>query len=565
MRAQTMVAILELTGCTLKGGSPDPLGRADIHDGDHDGYALVDDCDDKDGAVHPDAAEVCDGIDNDCDGTADGPDSVDAVEYWADADADGFGAGAPTVSCTQPSGTADNDLDCDDSRAAVNPDRSEYCGDSIDNDCDAGTTCAWEGEAATFDADATIVADLANSCLGVDVAGTGDVDGDGVGDLLVGSTIEQAFLFLGPVTNTGTDYADAKLTGESAADEHHGWIVLGLEDQAGDGYADIAVSAQDWSHYTGRVYVISGPLSGTMTSDSVASTKLSGSEEHDYFGWASSSGDVDGDGSADLVVSGPWAREHEGDIYVFSGPVSGNELTSADAEATISGFVEEAFPGGTVGANGDVDGDGVDDLLVTEGNEGNVALFLGPVDTDRAMSGSDVWLDRPKGAGSFPSYVVATHGGDIDDDGLDDLAVSAPGEAWIVSGSIVTATSDLDVVSAATTTIRGDDVDFFGGALDSSGDFDADGVDDVVVTAPSFYDGAGGSFVFYGPLSGTLTDEDAGFRIWGDIDEFAGALVTYTGDLDGDGATELAVSSRPGKTHDYWGDGLVTLWYGGKR
>src|SRR4029453_6122687 len=157
--AQTMVAILALTGCTLKGGSSDLPSQAEIHDGDHDGYVLADDCDDEERAVHPGASERCDGIDNDCDGALDGPDSVDGVEYWADLDEDGFGAGTPTVSCTQPTGTVDNALDCDDSRWDVNPDATEYCGDSIDNDCAAGTICTWQGEAATSMADATIVAD----------------------------------------------------------------------------------------------------------------------------------------------------------------------------------------------------------------------------------------------------------------------------------------------------------------------------------------------------------------------------------------------------------------------
>ena len=111
-------------------------------------------------------------------------------------------------------------------------------------------------------------------------------------------------------------------------------------------------------------------------------------------------------------------------------------------------------------------------------------------------------------------------------------------------------------------TIRGDDgLDNFGIGLDTAGDFDADGVDDLAVTAPTYDHGDGAAFVFYGPVSGDLKGDDAGFRILGELGEYAGSLVRYAGDLDGDGATELALVS--GKPRYYGGECVVTLWYGG--
>ncbi|MEC7948424.1 MAG: putative metal-binding motif-containing protein, partial [Myxococcota bacterium] len=65
--------------------------RAGPVDADGDGVASSDDCDDADGAVYPGAPEICDGIDNDCDGVVDGPGSVDAGSWYVDADGDGHG------------------------------------------------------------------------------------------------------------------------------------------------------------------------------------------------------------------------------------------------------------------------------------------------------------------------------------------------------------------------------------------------------------------------------------------------------------------------------------------
>ncbi|MCB9766044.1 MAG: putative metal-binding motif-containing protein [Alphaproteobacteria bacterium] len=125
-------------------------------DGDGDGYGDPDsatasctqasgtvsdssDCDDADAAVNPAATEVCDGVDNDCDGVTDPPSAADADTWYADSDGDGFGdASNPSVACDTPSGYTDDDNDCDDTDGAVNPDAVEVC-DSVDNDCDGVT------------------------------------------------------------------------------------------------------------------------------------------------------------------------------------------------------------------------------------------------------------------------------------------------------------------------------------------------------------------------------------------------------------------------------------------
>jgi hypothetical protein len=108
------------------------------------------DCDDADPLIRPGAAEVCDQVDNDCDGTVDGRAVPGARRAWTDADGDGFGD--PLLQswlCTPQAGTVLNNEDCDDMRADVYPGAPELCGDG-DTDCDPLTLedgmVAWRPE-----------------------------------------------------------------------------------------------------------------------------------------------------------------------------------------------------------------------------------------------------------------------------------------------------------------------------------------------------------------------------------------------------------------------------------
>lgn len=105
------------------------------------------DCDDTDASVHPGATELCNGNDDDCDGTVD-EDAVAGTTFYQDADSDGFGSSSSTVlACSAPSGYVSTGGDCDDTDSDVNPGASERC-NGVDDDCDgtidedavAGTT-----------------------------------------------------------------------------------------------------------------------------------------------------------------------------------------------------------------------------------------------------------------------------------------------------------------------------------------------------------------------------------------------------------------------------------------
>jgi hypothetical protein len=146
-------------------------------DADGDGHVDVaaggDDCDDGDADVHPGADELCDGLDNDCDGVVDPDDAVDARTWHADADADGSpDATSTAVTCVQPDGflpppESEDRFDCDDGDADVNPDATEVCdADDVDEDCSG----------AADDADPGV--DPGTQALAYT-----DGDGDGYGDV----------------------------------------------------------------------------------------------------------------------------------------------------------------------------------------------------------------------------------------------------------------------------------------------------------------------------------------------------------------------------------------------
>ncbi len=124
-------------------GDSDGYGDAGVSDIDcyqPTGYVADDsDCDDSEPAANPGETEVCDGIDNDCDGSVDEDDAADAAIWYADSDGDGYGdTGVADIDCTQPTGYVADDTDCDDSDASVNPAATEVC-NSVDDDCNGLT------------------------------------------------------------------------------------------------------------------------------------------------------------------------------------------------------------------------------------------------------------------------------------------------------------------------------------------------------------------------------------------------------------------------------------------
>jgi len=125
-------------------GSPAPAAPVDE---DGDGFTAEEDCNDQDALIHPHAVEVCDGIDNDCDGLIDPPEADDASLWFRDSDGDGYGGTTSRTACDAPGDHwTVTGLDCNDSDAEIHPDAVEVC-DGVDSDCDGAEG---EGLAAWF-------------------------------------------------------------------------------------------------------------------------------------------------------------------------------------------------------------------------------------------------------------------------------------------------------------------------------------------------------------------------------------------------------------------------------
>jgi len=531
------------------------------------------DCDDTDPDTNPGADEYCDGHDDDCDGTTDEYDAVDASQWYTDSDGDGFGD--PTTiqtACDQPSGTISVGDDCDDTVAAVNPGAEEVCGDGVDDDCDgADLPCILNIPLATTDVQ--LMGESAGDEVGTSVAAVGDINGDGLDDVLLGAPYDDidaidagtAYVVFGGLTGTlDLSGADARLIGVSSGDAA-GMSVGPAGDVDNDGYDDILVGA--WYEDTaasdaGAAYLLLGPISGDVNLDD-ADYILTGGSANDYAGSAVTTvGDWDGDGYADLGIGAyeeDTGASNAGMAYLISGASVSSGTLPGVSWAQFSGERSDDQVGRNIAAAGDVDGDGQPDLLIsappedTGGNaSGSVYLVLGP-STGGAVDlrYADAQL-YGEGDNHFAGRTAAGVG-DLDNDGYDDIFIGADGEdsvasgngaAYLWNGPVPSGTRDL---SNADTKFVGDTgLDYIGRSVAGGGDIDGDGNLDLVMggTGDDYGDtDAGGGFVALGPFSaGTVTKNDFYARLYAaSTDDKAGYAVSGAFDFNGDGFDDVLV------------------------
>jgi hypothetical protein len=370
---------LLLLACGDKGEGGADTGPIDtVADADGDGFDAESDCDDADPAIHPDASEVCDEVDNNCDGFID---EGLTNTYYMDADGDGYGGAEDTTeACSQPDGYANNTEDCDDLDARANPGATEIC-DGIDNDCDT----------LVDDADDSVDAATAERWFT-------DADGDGFGDAAVyvvaceppsgtvydDNDCDDADPLQNPdadeVCNGEDDDCDYRTDEDDAVD-----ALTWYADADGDGFGDAATT-------TVACEAPDGYGADATDCDDGDSTQYPGADEVCNGEDDDCEGDVD---ENDAVDAGTWYTDADSDGYgdpataqvacdAPSGTVA-DDTDCDDADAAINPGATEVCDG----VDNDCDATTLEDGMVTYVDSSGAYDVSGSF---TGTSGSPAWL-----------------------------------------------------------------------------------------------------------------------------------------------------------------------------
>ena len=568
----------------------------ECEDSDGDGWVYSEDCDDTDATAYPGASELCDGIDNDCDGDTDEDGAADASLWYADTDGDGYGAASlAQASCSQPSGYVADASDCDDGRLSSYPDAVEYC-DGLDSDCDGETdeddasdASTWYadndgdgyGDASTTtvacyqpdaysadatdcdDADATTNPGADETCDGADDDCDGEIDEDDATDATTwyadadadgygydATAVTQCEQPEGHATQGG-DCDDAVAATYPGADEYCDAIDNDCdgvtdEDDAidastwyadvdGDGYGDASTNSVGCEAPSAYV----ADSSDCDDADSLANP---GADE------ACDSIDNDCDGATDeddAIDAGTWYADADGDGY-------GDPLVPSTACTMPSGYVSDdsdcddqdpdMHP-----ATEEICGDGVVNVCPDDASEALASCMPGDVNIETEADAIITGTTRTYGGAGAVSSA-----GDVNGDGSDDFMIGAYGHGTThiflgpVSGSLL--------MTEADATITGGSGDNLGTSVAPLGDINADGYEDIILGGYQGYttaNEAGCAMVFYGPLSGALDTTSADATLLGEIAwDRAGNSVGSGGDVNGDGYTDFIIGAPYRDTGD---------------
>lgn len=440
---------------------------------------------------------------------------------------------------------------------------------------------------------------------------TGDFNGDGWQDLAVGAPGRdenarpkegRVFVFWGSVQLGGQrdlDLTTADL--EIIGSQLHAGLgtALSAADVNGDGIDDLIMSepgaATDAGEQTGVVSILFGRqnLPGTMTVLD-ADVRISGEDRGNQIGEALATGDVNGDGTTDVIVGARMAGTDEravaGKVYVLHGQEvwpRNIDLANTSTDVTIVGKGNNQFVGNAVAA-ADVNDDGYDDLIVgnfkadvLEGvyggkvDAGKTYVFFG---SDTLAGEIDLANEEPDvtllGAAEQDHLGIAMTGGDLNGDGISDLVVGArwaeddaPKNAgkvyvfygrqrWPTTVNLASEASDLEIVGAAGTSD-------LGMAL-AMGDVNGDQREDLIIGAafssPEGRSLSGTAFLYLGRpgAAGKISSELLDVIVLGAGEDHALGSAVATGDLNGDGLQEYifsAVDAEPGgRVYVFFGD-----------
>ncbi|MFT4627302.1 MAG: hypothetical protein ACI8PZ_005984 [Myxococcota bacterium] len=559
------------------------------------------DCDDANSDIHPEASERCTGLDDDCDGLVDEVDpDLDPsalVESYPDLDGDGYGdEDVPSLACAVPNGHVLEAGDCDDRNPSAHAIESwwwdgdgdgwgdgedtDQCGaepgfvrPSIDIDCDDGDPGTWPGAPELCDSPVDRDCDGdSEACTmhGARWIGRGSLDTD-----WAGAAVAVSAAWDPPVVLIARTYADVisvasgPLEGElpldaaplqlASPDDDLGFgaDILTTADLTGDGVADWVIGAVGAEAAAGavRVYapgvrLVEPPLALTVRGSFGAGSQ---------FGKRPAVGDLDGDGTADLVVQDvDWSRlgRERSALAVHAGPLSG-DVRTADA-AHVWEVPPERTLGGGAALVFDANSDGVQDMLIALPSAGEpleYQLLLGPAPPSGLLS--DVARDWTA-ADDTRIDAAGTTGavGDANGDGHVDVLLTSDGEtvaAFRVDGPM----GSVDAVEDATTWTLARAHQHGRGVL--LVDLDGGGVDETV-TGGSMEHLAPGLVATFRHNTGGASVEDADTVYEAEVDggTALGLHLAAWPDADGDGGAEVLVSDTSQDAYT----GAVYLLYG---
>ncbi len=528
----------------------------------------------------PTCKESCDSGRDTGEGTADSSDSADTADSTPDTgpppDADGDGS--PDAE------------DCDDADPAVNPSADETCGDAIDQDCDGllpTCGCDLDGPRGVAVADGR-VSGTSEEFLGDGLAFLGDQDGDGLPELAVGAIGHDdhagaVYVISGGARGALTVDDSMRITGTEGS--WLGQTLAGAGDVDGDGLNDLLVGAprdeRGGVQAAGAAYLFLGPVVGGSSVEDAAATFWGGAWTDVAGTSLAGLGDIDGDGLPDLAVGEPgydfgneeWESDADyGRAFVLSGTAASGSLVDR-ATAILQGAEWMAQAGSALARAGDIDGDGIDDLLVAAERgdyySGVVYLVMMPVTGTVWLEDADARFQSTDDLSGLGHALAGAE--DVDADGRPDLLLSDPSDddGGVTSGAVHLFTGlgpgTFDQTNATATVTGGAEGDKLGYQVSFPGDLDCDGVPDVAATAAAESTGApeGGALYLVpgSALSGTVNVATVAASFHGDTERgYFYALAAGSADVDGNGVADLlagagGAADRHGETYLFLTDG----------